>query len=89
MIYGGAKMASENDSYDEFNDSLYDEDDEILPDEEKMEAQDKDRLKAKSSNLATWRKIEDFWDNYKLNKQINDNPLDDNFDDYFADGELN
>lgn len=78
-------MASENDSYDEFDDSLYEEEDDILPEEGKMENQDTDQLQMKGSSVATWRKIEDFWDNYKLNKQLNDNSL----DDYFADGELN
>lgn len=78
-------MASENDSYDEFEDSIYEEDDEILPEEEKMDIRDNDPVQVRGSNVATWRKIEDFWDNYKLNKQINDTTL----DDYFADGELN
>ena len=80
-------MASENDSYDDFDDSLYD--DEILSDNDKQEIQELDLRQVKNSNLATWRKIEDFWDNYKLNKQINDDPYDDNFSDFLPDEGLN
>jgi len=80
-------MASENDSYDEFDDSLYD--DEILSDKDNDEVQDVNNKQVKSNNMATWRKIEDFWDNYKLNKQLKDDLYDDNYGDLFPDGELN
>ena len=79
-------MASDNDSYDDFDDSVFDE--EIMSNGNKEEIQDMD-IKQVKNNMATWRKIEDFWDNYRLNKQINDDPFDDNFGDYLADGELN
>lgn len=64
-------MASENDSYDDFDDSLYE--DEIIPDDEKQERESK---QLQNNNMATWRKIEDFWDNYRLSKQINDDLFD-------------
>ena len=86
MFYCGASMASDNDSYDDFDDSVFDE--EIMSNGNKEEIQDMD-IKQVKNNMATWRKIEDFWDNYRLNKQINDDPFDDNFGDYLADGELN
>lgn len=80
-------MASENDSYDDYDDSLYDDD--ILSDDDKQDVQDLDLEQVKNANLATWRKIEDFWDNYKLNKQINDDPYGDSFGDYLPDEGLN
>ena len=67
-------MASENDSYDDFDDSLYE--DEIIPDDEKQGIQDTKSKQLQNNNMATWRKIEDFWDNYKLSKQINDDLFD-------------
>lgn len=87
MSFSGANMASENDSYDDFDDSLYD--DELLSDNDKQEIQDLNLNQLKHSNLAAWRKIEDFWENYRLNKQINDDPYDDNYNDFLTDEGLN
>ena len=67
-------MASENDSYDDYDDSLYD--DEVMSDDDKQEVQDMDMKQLKSDNMATWRKIEDFWENYRLSKQLNDDLYD-------------
>ena len=83
MSFSGANMASENDSYDDYEDSLYD--DEILSDNDKQGIQDLNLDQVKNSNLAAWRKIEDFWENYRLNKQINDDPYDDNYNDFLPD----
>lgn len=79
MSYSGANMASENDSYDEYDDSLYD--DEEMSSEDKDQVQEIDLTQLRNNNMATWRKIEDFWENYKLNKQINDDLFDDNYGD--------
>ena len=67
-------MASENDSYDDYDDSLYD--DEVMSDDDKQEIQDMDAKQLKNNNVATWRKIEDFWENYRLSKQLNDDLYD-------------
>ncbi|MBF8270503.1 MAG: hypothetical protein HW386_2212 [Gammaproteobacteria bacterium] len=81
-------MSLETDSYEDYEDAVYENDEEILSDEVKATTKTKDPKPVKN-NLATWRKIEDFWDNYRLNKQINNDPLKDNYSDYLLDGELN
>ncbi|OGT80036.1 MAG: hypothetical protein A3J35_05390 [Gammaproteobacteria bacterium RIFCSPLOWO2_02_FULL_52_10] len=82
-------MAAETDSYDDFDDAIFENDEEILSDDNKAVHKAKDVKPAKNSKVATWRKIEDYWDNYRLNKQINDDPVRDNYSDYLLDGELN
>ena len=74
------KMENKTDSYENFDDStenfdvpdpVFEGEGEILlidenPGHQKTENCDKKK------NIATWRKIEEFWENYELNKQIND-----------------
>jgi len=79
-------MAAETDSYDDFDEAIFENEEEILPENVKTELKAKEVKPVKNSNLATWRKIEDYWDNYHLNKKINDNPFDDQYSDYLLDG---
>ena len=79
----------ETDSYDDFNEAIFENDVGILSDDTKVDIKAKYVKPVKNSNMATWRKIEDFWDNYKLNKQIHNDPYLENYSDYLLDGELN
>ena len=78
-------MAPETDSYDDYVDAVYENDEATVSDEAKVTTKTREPKSVKN-NMATWRKIEDFWDNYRLNKQINDDPLKGNYSDYLLDG---
>lgn len=81
-------MQPETDSYDEFDDAIFENEVEVPSDDVKAGVKAREPKPVKS-NMATWRKIEDFWDTYRLNKQINDDPYRENYSDYLLDGELN
>lgn len=70
-----------------------DYDDSDFEDENETDLEDNDQFHTSSVHgqdaVATWRKIEDFWDNHDLNKRINDDPYSDKYFDYLLDGELN
>lgn len=80
-------MAAETDSYEDFDEAIFENEEEILSGDEKPELKAKAVKPVKNSNsdMATWRKIEDYWDNYHLNKKINDNPFEDQYSDYLLD----
>ena len=81
-------MAKKNPQFVDYEDSEYDEENEVSNGDSEEEYQD-DSDTAQANKVATWRKIEDFWDNYKLNKRINDDPYNDKYFDYLLDGETN
>ena len=81
-------MQQETDSFEDFEEAGFENNEEIPAEEVKPNVKAKGPRLVKN-NLAAWRKIEDYWDNYKLNKQINDDPDRQNYSDYLLDGELN
>ena len=74
------KSESKTGSYKNFddNDEEYDASEPEFVDEEELLLIDENQVRkvsdtaGRKKNIATWRKIEEFWENYELNKQIND-----------------
>jgi len=74
------KMESKTSSFENFDDNNenFDDSDSVFEDEEEILLIDKNQGHQNTrncntkKNIATWRKIEEFWENYELNKQIND-----------------
>jgi hypothetical protein len=76
-------MTPETESYREFTGSLFDSEEEVLSEASKVVTRNKEPRPVKPSNVAAWRKIEDFWDDYKLRKQISDDPFPEDGTDYY------
>ena len=84
----GVRMAKKNSQFVDYEGSDFDEEE----DENEVDENEpfpESASQSEGDSVATWRKIEDFWDNYNLNKRINDDPYSDKYFDYLLDGELN
>jgi hypothetical protein len=91
-VFGGKTMQPETESLDDFEEKMFENEDENFSHGEKQATRARGPRLVKSkinNNVAAWRKIEDYWENYNLKKQINDDLYQDENTDHLPDGESN
>lgn len=72
-------MGKKSGQYDDYDDSLYEDDEDDISSIDDKEDFQEQVVECRNNKLATWRKIEDFWDNYELNKRINGDSYNDSY----------